>query len=52
MFRVIALPAGPGDALVVEYGTATAKHRLLIDAGPKHWWAGVRDKLVARRSDI
>lgn len=52
MFRVVCLPAGPGDALVVEYGTSGEKHRLLIDAGPKHWWPDIRDKLVRRRSDV
>lgn len=52
MFKVEALPAGPGDALVVEYGTAGTKHRLLVDAGPKHWWPDVRSRLARRRSDV
>jgi hypothetical protein len=33
MFAVQMLPAGHGDALVVEYGTRTDPHQLLIDAG-------------------
>ena len=33
MFRVHVLPAGIGDALLVEYGTAATIHRVLIDGG-------------------
>lgn len=50
MFTIEMLPAGPGDALVVEYGTRT-KHRLLIDAGPVSSWPDVRARLLARRDN-
>lgn len=40
------LPAGHGDALVVEYGTRAETHRLLIDAGTVHSWEGVRKRLL------
>ncbi len=51
VFRVEAIPAGPGDALVVEWGSGREKHRMLVDAGPKARWPGVRARLAARRSD-
>ena len=51
MLAVEMLPAGHGDALVVEYGTRTAPHRLLIDAGTFHSWDGVRTELKRRRTD-
>lgn len=50
MFTIEMLPAGPGDALVVEYGTRST-HRLLIDAGPVSSWPDVRARLLARRDD-
>lgn len=51
MFRIESLPAGAGDALVVEYGTRAAPRRLLVDAGPKRHWPTVRTRLVKRRTD-
>ena len=51
MFAVEMLPAGHGDALVVEYGDRVAPHQLLIDAGPFHSWEGVRTELLRRRKD-
>jgi hypothetical protein len=51
MFAVEMLPAGHGDALVVEYGTRTDPHQLLIDVGPFHSWDGVRRELMRRRRD-
>lgn len=33
IFRLHALPAGNGDALVVEYGTAASTRRVLVDGG-------------------
>ncbi len=48
MFKIEMLPAGPGDALVVEYGTRN-HHQLLIDAGPVSAWEDVRNRLAARR---
>ncbi|HEY0139450.1 MAG TPA: MBL fold metallo-hydrolase [Thermoanaerobaculia bacterium] len=33
MFRVHLLPAGHGDCIWIEYGTAGQTHRVLIDAG-------------------
>ena len=52
MLAVEMLPAGHGDALVVEYGTNTDPHQLLIDAGTFHAWAGVRNELMRRRMDL
>jgi hypothetical protein len=46
-FAVEMLPAGHGDALVVEWGA----HRMLIDAGTFHSWDDVRARLKQRRSD-
>jgi len=51
MFAVQMLPAGHGDALVVEYGTRTDPHQLLIDAGTYHAWEGVQAELMRRRRD-
>jgi beta-lactamase superfamily II metal-dependent hydrolase len=33
MFRIEILPAAQGDALWIEYGQASDRHRILIDAG-------------------
>lgn len=49
MFAIEMLPAGHGDALVVEYGTREYPRQLLIDAGPYHSWPVVRERLKRRR---
>ncbi|MCA0252915.1 MAG: MBL fold metallo-hydrolase [Actinobacteria bacterium] len=49
MFSVEQLPAGQGDAVVVEWGQRGNTHKLLIDAGPRPYWDGVRARLKARR---
>lgn len=49
-FAIEMLPAGPGDALVVEYG-ASPTRTLLIDAGPLSSWPAVRERLLARRDN-
>lgn len=49
MFAIEMLPAGHGDALVVEYGTKTDPHCLLVDVGTIHAWPGVRERLVKRK---
>ena len=41
MLAIEMLPAGHGDALVIEYGQGTSRHRLLIDAGTHHSWKEV-----------
>src|SRR5262245_4800961 len=46
MFDIEMLPAGHGDALFVEYGTEAERHRIRIDAGTFHSWAGVRARLA------
>lgn len=51
MFKVEMLPAGQGDAVVVEWGTRGDSHALLIDGGPRPYWEGVRKALKARRDD-
>lgn len=50
MFSIEMLPAGPGDALIVRYGSRPG-HLLLIDAGPVSSWPDVRKRLVARRDN-
>jgi hypothetical protein len=51
MIAVEMLPGGNGDALVVEYGTDTDTHQLLIDAGTYHAWNGVKKELLRRDGD-
>lgn len=51
MFAVEMLPAGCGDSLIVEYGTGSARHRILIDAGPLYAWPDVRARLLKRADD-
>lgn len=51
MFSIEMLPAGHGDAFVIEYGSRSDPHRVLIDAGPYHSWPEVRARLVRRRRD-
>jgi len=44
------LPAGHGDALLVEYGQTGAEHRILVDGGPYYSYdepGGLREKLNA-----
>ena len=50
-FSIELLPAGYGDSLVVEYGSTTDRHQLLIDAGPFHFWDGVQAELMRRTRD-
>ncbi|MGX9788889.1 ComEC/Rec2 family competence protein [Mycobacterium sp. MMS18-G62] len=47
MFAIEMLPGGHGDALVIEYGTRTDTHRVLIDGGTANSWQGVRKRLKA-----
>jgi hypothetical protein len=47
MLAIEMLPAGHGDALVVEYGTRDDTHRVLVDAGTRHSWDEVRARLAA-----
>lgn len=49
MLAIEMLPAGHGDALVIEYGQGTSRHRLLIDAGTHHSWKEVGGRLRARK---
>jgi beta-lactamase superfamily II metal-dependent hydrolase len=46
MFNIEMLPAGHGDSLLLEYGDSTARHHVLIDAGPYYAY-----KRFARRID-
>lgn len=48
VLRVAALPAGPGDALVVEWGEGRRRWRMLVDAGPGASWDAVGARLRAR----
>jgi len=50
MFAIEMLPAGHGDALVVEYGDARARSRLIVDAGPYSSWDVIRTRLLAQTS--
>jgi beta-lactamase superfamily II metal-dependent hydrolase len=49
MFAIELLPAGEGDALVVEYGTEFNERYLLVDGGPVLHWPQVRERLLKRR---
>jgi beta-lactamase superfamily II metal-dependent hydrolase len=49
MLAIEMLPGGHGDALVVEYGTGSKVHRLLIDAGTAHSFDQVRERLLKRK---
>lgn len=48
MLAVEMLPAGHGDALVVEYGSGSSVRRLLVDAGTIHSYEKVRARLLER----
>lgn len=45
MFRICLLPAQQGDAIWIEYGDASAPHRVLIDAGTPPTGAVVRERI-------
>ena len=47
MFSVEMMEGGHGDALLVEYGTSTRKHRVLIDAGTRFSFDAIRSRLQA-----
>jgi hypothetical protein len=50
MLRIEMLPAGHGDALLVEYGQPGAEHRILIDGGPYYSYddpGGLQERLKA-----
>lgn len=47
MLNIEMLPAGHGDALVIEYGTREDVRRVLVDAGTIHSWPHVRERLAA-----
>lgn len=49
MLAIDMLPAGHGDALIVEYGTKKERHYILVDAGTYHSWIDVRTRLIKRR---
>lgn len=52
MFTVEAMPARQGDALLVEWGTRTRPHRMLIDAGTSGAFDdGIRERLLALPTD-
>jgi beta-lactamase superfamily II metal-dependent hydrolase len=47
MIRLEMLPANHGDALLLEWGPGTTtRRRMLIDAGPRNAYAGVRERLL------
>lgn len=47
MFTVEMLPAGHGDALLVEYGSPSVAHRVLIDGGPWSSYPHLRARIEA-----
>ncbi|MBB3753769.1 beta-lactamase superfamily II metal-dependent hydrolase [Mycolicibacterium sp. BK634] len=49
-FRLYTLPAGNGDALVVEYGSSAEPRHVLVDAGVGNAAAAVRSFLGASRA--
>jgi beta-lactamase superfamily II metal-dependent hydrolase len=48
MLRIELLPAHQGDSVLIEYGTADATHRILIDGGPE----SSAESLAARLAKI
>jgi beta-lactamase superfamily II metal-dependent hydrolase len=50
MFKIEMLPADEGDCLLVEYGTARKRRRLLIDCGTRGTIADLRVRLGSLRS--
>lgn len=51
MLAVEMLPGGHGDALIVEYGSGSAVHRLLIDCGTMYSYEDVRARLLQRNDN-
>lgn len=49
---VTMLPAAHGDAIWVDYGTGTNRHRILVDAGPASTYRDVRNWLVAQPDSL
>jgi hypothetical protein len=47
MLRVEMLPAGNGDCLWIEYGSAIEVHRILIDAGRASTYKHLRARILA-----
>jgi len=47
MFRIHMLPAAHGDCFVVEYGTGSDTHRMLIDGGVARTYDVLRAELAA-----
>lgn len=57
MFKIDMLPAGRGDSLWIEYGKASAPHRVLIDGGIASTHKALRKRIEAlpvkkRRFDL
>lgn len=48
MFTIEMLPASHGDCLWIEYGTAKAPRRVLIDGGPAYSYAALAERLQSR----
>lgn len=48
MFAIELLPAGEGDALVVDFGRRGEARHILIDGGPIRSWSSVRARLLER----
>lgn len=46
MFRIDLLPAEFGDAIWIDYGTATDRHRLLIDCGTSAVYRTLRQRIL------
>ena len=51
MFKIEMLPAANGDCLWIEYGTADAVHRILIDAGWHSTYEHLRNRILALPKD-
>jgi len=47
VFRIDVLPAEFGDAIWIEYGTAAASHRILVDCGTSAVYPTIRERILA-----
>jgi beta-lactamase superfamily II metal-dependent hydrolase len=47
VLKIEMMPASYGDCILLQYGTARTRHRVLIDGGLEGNWRRLRDRLAA-----